>query len=141
MTEVRVGGNNAVDPKTGFPMYRDHTTFEACYKGRYIKVWYNQWLLSNDIKIDEKPGRHYLVIDLPEINHIISGDPNADPPTEDELVIDSPTYPMFTGWQNKEVKQEWVGKKLGEDVIIGAINNTLINLPFDVADGYSVKPN
>lgn len=138
--EIRVGGADAIEPTTGLPMYRDHTTFEANYKARYIKVWYNQWLVSNGVKVQEKSGRHYLVIDIPQLTHVIPGDPNADPPTEDSIIVDSPAYPMFTGWQNKLIIQGWVGARLGEDIIIGAIKTTLINLPFDVEDGYKVKP-
>lgn len=137
---IRVGGDSAVAPITGLPMFREHITFEANYKNKFIRVFYNQWLEANGVRVEEKPGRHYNVVNLLAVSHIVPGDINADPPTEDSVVEDSPAYPMFDGWQNKTIPQQWVGLRLGEDIILGAIMNTLQNIPFDAEDGYAVKP-
>lgn len=140
-TPVRVGGANAVDPVSNLPMYRLYTTFEANRDAEFIKVFYNQWLESNGAVLEFKGGRSYVVVDQPEVTHIVPGDINAEPPVEDEIVVDAPVYPMFTGWFNKLVAAEWVGAKLGADVLVGAINATLAGMAFDVADNYKVTPN
>lgn len=137
---VRVGGATALDPTTNLPMFRKYITFEANREQEYINVFYDQWLESNGIKIEVKTGRKYVVVDQPEVSHIELGDALAVPPTIDQTIIDSPAYPMFTGWFEKVIISQWVGAKLGADIIVGYINNTLTGMAFDVPDGHKVKP-
>lgn len=130
---IRVGGANALDTSTGLPMFRKYTTFEANREMEYINVFYDQWLESpkgNPIEI--KTGRKYIVIDQQEINHTDEGG---------SIVIDTPAFPMFTGWFNKIIKSEWNGARLGADVLVGAINKTLEEMPFGIGDDYKVTPN
>ena len=136
---IRVGSNVAVEPTSQLPMFRKFLTFEANRETEIITVFYQEWLESNGRKLELKTKK-YIVVDQPEINHIVPGNPNAIPPTVDEVVIDVPAYPMFTDWLNKIIIEGWVGAKLGVDIIIGSINTSLIAIPFNAPDGYKTTP-
>ena len=118
-------------------MFRKYLTFEANREAEYIQVFYSEWVEANGIKLSQKT-KCYWVKDLPQVSHIVPGDPNASPPTADTTVIDSPAYPMFTDWFAKIIIAAWVGAQLGADIIVTSINTTLTNLPFDVPTDYNV---
>lgn len=140
ITPVRVGGANALDPITNLPMYRQFTTFEGNIKDEFIRVYFIQWVESNGVRLNEISGS-YIVMDHPEEGHIIPGDPNANPPIGDTYVVDRPYAPMFTyGWLNRLIPQQFVGLKFGVDIIIGAINQTLGLIPYNVTYPYYTRP-
>lgn len=127
---VRVGGSSALDPSTNLPMYRKYITFEGNREMEYIHVQYEEWLEANGIAIN-KLAKSYLVI------------------------VDSPAIPMFSeGWLKRKIKATAQGLMIdgvviapldtevnfGEDLIVGAINATLVAMPFDAINGYVVTP-
>jgi len=142
-TPVRVGGENALDPSTNLPMFRKYITFEGNRENEYIYVQYEEWLEANGIAIN-KLAKSYMVQDIPKTVHY------------DELgneVIDTPTIPMFSeGWLKRKLKATAQGLMIdgvviapldtevnfGEDLIVGAINSTLVAMPFDAVNGYVV---
>lgn len=129
---IRVGGINAVDPLTQLPMYRKFTTFEGSREDEWLKIYYEQWLDSNGVKLDCKTC-HYIVIDHPEQGHYDE---------DSNWVVDFSYAPMFTfGWYNKLINEGMVGAKFGADVIVGAINDTLINhIPFNAGTAFYTTP-
>lgn len=113
---VRVGGAEALEPNSGLPMFRLFLRFDGNREEETITVYYSEWLESGTVKLGTKV-KQYSVMDLPEI-----------------------PYLAFTGWHDKIVTEEMVGLKLGEHLIIGQINSTLTNLPFDVEDEHITQP-
>jgi hypothetical protein len=151
---VRVGGVNAVEPNSTLPMFRKFTTFEGSLVDEYIRVYYQEWLESNGVKL-EQVTKCYLVKDVPEVSHVVPGDPNATPPTQDETVIDTPAYlPFSEGWYYKKVKATAQGLSIGgvviapldyeinfgENMIVAVINMTLVAMPFDAKNEYQTQP-
>lgn len=151
---VRVGGANAVEPNSTLPMFRKFTTFEGSLIDEYIRVYYEQWLESNGTKL-ERITKCYIVKDIAEVSHIVLGDANATPPTEDTTVIDTPAYlPFSEGWYYKKVKATAQGLSIGgviiapldyeinfgKDMIVAVINATLIAIPFDAKNEYQTQP-
>lgn len=153
-TIVRVGGINAVEPNSQLPMFRRFTTFEGSLDIEYIKVYYEEWLEANGIKVNHIT-KHYMVKDCEEISHVVVGDPNATPPTEDQIIIDQAVYPAFSlGWFYKKIKATASGLSIGgvivapldyeldfgKDLIANVINQTLVAMDFSVPNGYVSQP-
>lgn len=128
---IRVGGEDGLDPTTLLPMYRRFTTFEGSRDQEYLKIYYEQWIESNGAKLEFKI-QHYVVIDHPEMGHF----------EDDTWVVDFSYAPMFTfGWYNRVIQQAWVGLTFGEQVIVGAINDTLINhIPYNAGKEFFTSP-
>lgn len=141
---VRVGGSSALDTSTNLPMFRKYITFEGNRENEYIHVQYEQWLEANGIAIN-KLAKSYLVKDIAEVTHEEEG----------VVIVDSPMIPMFSeGWLKRKIKATSQGLMVdsvviapldtelnfGEDLIVGAINATLVAMPFDAVNGYIVTP-
>lgn len=126
---VRVGGANATDPATGLPMFRRHIPFNCDRDAEFISVNYEEWLEANG-KVLEFKQKFYLVKNIPAITHVDE---------DGNTIEDSPAYPRFDVWYGKRITQAMVDNEmtLGQ-LLSGAINYTLINLPFDVPNGYAV---
>jgi len=116
-------------------MYRKYITFEGNREREYIQVQYEQWLEGNG-DIVGFLSKSYWVKDIPS--------------TETE-----PAIPMFSeGWLKRKLKATSQGLMIdgvviapldtevnfGEDLIVGAINATLVAMPFDAENGYIVTP-
>ena len=131
---------------SGLPLYRELNYFIGSIKESRITVYYNQWLASpNGTRLQEEEKR-YFVIDTPEI---IIPAIVVSPATFDEFgvvvteavitpAVVTPAKPSFTQWKEKIIIQQYVGAKLGDDIIIGSIHGTLTALPIDVSNNHYV---
>lgn len=112
---IRVAGAEALEPTSNLPMYRLFTKFIGNREEEKIVVFYDEWLESGTAKLNHVYNKKYITQD-------IEG------------------YPAFTGWHDYPITEQMAGMKLGGDIIIGQINTTLTNLPFDVVDEYITQP-
>ena len=116
-------------------MYRKYITFEGNREREYIHVQYEQWLESNNVEI-QKEYKSYFVKDIPATDTL-------------------PAIPMFSeGWMKRKIKATSNGLMIGgviiapldtevnfgEDIIVGSINTTLVDMAFDVENGHIVTP-
>ena len=131
---------------SGLPLYRELNYFIGAVKEKRITVYYNQWLASPNGQRLMEEERRYFVIDKPEI---IIPAVVVSPTILDELgvviteavitpAVITPAKPSYTLWKEKIIIQQYVGAKLGDDIIIGSIHATLLSLPIDVSNNYYV---
>ncbi len=141
------------DPINGLEVYRQLDYFVGGVIEEKITVYYRQWFVSpNGTKLEPTLQKKYHVIDIPAVTRII--EPVLITPEvldEDQITIlipavyseriieiVTPSKPFYTGWRQKVIPQQAVGATLGNDLIIGSINETLIGLPIDIIDGYCI---
>jgi hypothetical protein len=156
---VRVGDGTQVDPFSNCIMYRKYITFEGNREAEYIKIFYNEWLQYPSGQSSEVRRKSYLVIDIPAITHIVSEVAHLDDnhvkvvDSLEQTIVDAPATTAFTDWFSSPIIAKADGLYiagnmtapsdyavgLGKDLIVGAINNALKNLPFDAKDGYTVS--
>ena len=109
--KLRVGQNDIVISLTGT-----------------IQVVYDQWLITpTGDKVEEQKNRCYFVKNIAYKAAVLDEEGNIIEPEVQE-------YLGFDIWK------EFIGVNLSmEDIIIGAINNTLVNsIPIDAVDGYVI---
>ncbi len=129
-TPVRVIVNGVdLDPKTGLPMYRQHHPFTPDPDRGEIVVQYDEWLDLNGQRL-QQVQKYYIVKNIPAITHI---DENGNE------VEDVPAANRFDAWNEKLITEAMVGTTFGQ-LMSGAINYTLVRLPFDVPNGFAVRP-
>jgi hypothetical protein len=151
---IRVGGAEAVDSASGLPMYRKFTNFDGGREQEQIRVFYEEYLMSEEAILNRKL-KHYIVKDIAAQGHWNIGNPEAVPPTVDEFVETVAAYPAFSeGWYFKKIVAKsdglYVGGvniaplnyelNFGEDLIVAAINATLQAMPFAAENGYITQP-
>ena len=110
--QLRVGQNDIVISLTGT-----------------IQVVYDQWLITpTGDKVEEQKSRCYFVTNIPYKAAVLDAEGNIIEPEVQE-------YLGFDIWK------EFIGVNLSmENIIIGAINNTLVNsIPIDAVDGYVIQ--
>ncbi len=134
MDEVQVG--NDVDPASGLEMYREIDYFIGGIKEPKITVWYYQWLKSPNGARLEEVRKKYVTIDVAAVmgmRDITDAEGNVTGQEEYEV---TPEFLGYSIWRSRLIPAQWVGAKLGDDIIIGAIKATLAGMPFDVIDGH-----
>lgn len=136
-----------IDGITGSPMWRELDYFKAGVKEPIITVFYRQWLVSPlGVRYNEINNRKYFVMDIPAVTQrqlitpeVLDEDGiTIITPAVYEDVIITPANNQYTSWRRKIIIQQYVGATLGDDIIIGSINNTLLGLPTDVIDGHII---
>lgn len=141
-----------IDP-SGLDMYREVDYFNGGIKEAAITIWYYEWLVTPNGYALPAVRKKYYVKDIPAVTK--PGDPVLVTPAEldengneitpavyaagDPIII-TPANNGYTSWRRKVIVPEMVGATLGDDIIIGAINQTLAGMPVDVPDGHIVVP-
>jgi hypothetical protein len=145
---LRVG----IDEKTGLEVYREVDNFIGGIKEPKITVNYREWLVTpNGTKLEPPLFKKYYIVDIPAVTR--KGAPVLVTPeslAEDGVTVISAVYRdgdieivtpanlQYTSWRRKQIIQQYVGATLGDDLIIGSINATLVSLPTDVIDGHII---
>ncbi len=120
---VQVGAT--VDPSSGLLMFRKIDKCNLEIDKDFIEVKYIQWLQSpNGTRLNEQ-YKNYIVKD------------GGTYINDNQEEVENLGYSI---WADFIITQGLVGTKLGNDLIIGAINETLKGMPFDVPSGYITKP-
>lgn len=121
----------------GLTMKRKYLTFEANRENEFIKVIFEQWLETATEDIVEYKIMHYITKDIPAITEMQDLDGDG---VVETLVTISPAFLGFTNWHDYIISSAMVNLKLGADIIVGAINNTLkTKVPADAKDGYIIQ--
>ncbi len=120
-TPVQVGDKE--ESTTGLKMFRLVDYFRADITKEVILVWYYEFLITpTGAKVEEK-YKHYVVKDTPAI-------------LDENGVETLAAFNEFTAWADLAIDNTMVGARLGSDIILGAIKNTLSKMAFDAPDGY-----
>lgn len=146
---VRVGGKDALT-SSGLPMYRRFKSFEANREDEFILVWFEQWLESPTGEKLEFATKNYSTKNITEVSYIVPEKGHLQAATghdengvyvidvPEKYIIDKKEHTVitqekntgFSDWYFYSIKKEMVGMTIGKDLIVGSINQALINLPF-----------
>lgn len=119
----------------GMKMFRQIKECKLGIDGDFIHVTYIEWLESPSGEKVELQFKSYIVKDEPEISKTkVNGE------GEEEKEIIAPAKTQYTKWAEFEIMPQLVGAKLGNDIIIKSIRETLAEMSFDAPDGYITQP-
>lgn len=107
----------------GLKMFREIDYFIGGIKTAKIIVYYFEYLESPTGDRIHEQYKKYILQDTPAVYDDLGN------------LISEGTL-SYSSWKSKVITKDFVGAKLGDDIIIKSIVNRLASMPFDVEDNH-----